>query len=76
MSSDNRPRIVVVGAGVIGLTCALTLLKDLGQTCQIEVFAAGRGQQPPNALWEYPPYNMFPKDLVRHYYHTATVYGV
>jgi len=51
--------VVVVGAGVIGLTVALELDRALNsndRTVRIEIIAEKRGQCPPHAMWEVPPY--------------------
>jgi glycine/D-amino acid oxidase-like deaminating enzyme len=50
----------VLGGGVSGLTTALTLLRK--EICSVEVWFDARGMAPPNWVWEYPPYNVEPKE--------------
>jgi D-amino-acid oxidase len=61
--SERRepPVVVVVGGGVIGLTCAMELAETLQERVRVEVWCERRGQAPPNALWEVPPYKVEPQ---------------
>mmetsp|Transcript_6901 Transcript_6901/g.17401 ORF Transcript_6901/g.17401 Transcript_6901/m.17401 type:complete len:342 (+) Transcript_6901:399-1424(+) len=54
-------RVTVVGGGVTGLATAAALAQHAG--VQVTVVAARRGQCPPNALWECPPYKIEPAGL-------------
>ena len=54
------PRIAIIGAGVVGLSCAHQILKDLGDNVQITVIAEGFMNQTTTfgsgGLWE--PYQI------------------
>jgi D-amino-acid oxidase len=53
-------RVVVLGGGVNGLTCALQLLR--AGYDDVVVWAEARGMAPPNWVWEYPPYHVEPEE--------------
>eukprot|EP00937_MAST-01D_sp_MAST-1D-sp2_P003369 g3369.t1 len=55
-----RPRVVVIGGGVSGLTSALVLLRS--GRFRVDVWRSARGTAPPNWIWEYPPYNVEPEE--------------
>ena len=57
---DAQQIIVVVGGGVVGLTCALELARSVGARADVsvELWREKRGQAPPNAMWEVPPYKV------------------
>ena len=58
-----RGKIVVVGRGVSGLTCALALLKSrAGADIEIWDCAGVKPTVPPNWVWEYPPYKVEPEE--------------
>jgi D-amino-acid oxidase len=60
---SEPPLILVLGAGVTGLTSALSLLRGGG--CRVLVCAPSLGMCPPNVLWENPPYQTDPPELAR-----------
>lgn len=59
--AGRKPRCVVVGAGVVGLTSAIRLLEH---GWAVTVIAASRGAEITSigagAVWEYPPYGLTP----------------
>jgi 2-polyprenyl-6-methoxyphenol hydroxylase-like FAD-dependent oxidoreductase len=56
-NNTNKQSIVIVGRGVTGLTLALTLRRcKQFDSFQIKIVGDRRGQCPPHALWEVPPY--------------------
>mmetsp|Transcript_17742 Transcript_17742/g.28720 ORF Transcript_17742/g.28720 Transcript_17742/m.28720 type:complete len:334 (-) Transcript_17742:598-1599(-) len=54
--------VVVIGNGAQGLAAARKLLESRMFT--VDVIYDKRGLQPPNALWELPPYKVGPEDVV------------
>lgn len=52
--------VLVLGGGVLGLACALELLKN---GFHVELWAPARGMAPPGFLWLLPPYRVMPQDV-------------
>eukprot|EP00961_Rhodomonas_salina_P188445 2543339-Rhodomonas_salina.1 len=59
-------KVVVVGHGVSGLTCALVLLREK-PGCAVEVWSSSEIEPtvPPNWVWEYPPYKVGPEEAAK-----------
>ncbi|WVQ83330.1 hypothetical protein IAT38_005469 [Cryptococcus sp. DSM 104549] len=50
ISTSTRPRVTVLGSGVVGLTCAL----DLSKTCDVTIVARNMPGDPPSLGWASP----------------------
>jgi len=61
-TETKATKIVIVGSGVSGLTCALALLKEnIDASVEIWSTAGIEPTVPPNWVWEYPPYKVEPE---------------